>query len=247
MKGNSVEQVHGFAVNIRTSRESRENRENRETLAHPGGSEATRRLARCCILQPGDLVLNLGCGDGTTAVLLAQEYGVRVVAVDSSEAAVRRTRERSIAAGVAMQVSVVQGNSHALDFRAATFDAVIAEATLAAGDRTHAAAEMYRVLKPGKFFGANELTFLACPPPATEPALLTTAAPGSAAQPQLGAEWLRLFEQAGFSDVSAALLPLNAHTYPRYLGYGLYLGRKPRVQRALWARRSVEAMLQFVN
>jgi cyclopropane fatty-acyl-phospholipid synthase-like methyltransferase len=40
------------------------------------------RMARTMGLQPGQMVLDLGCGKGSTAVFLAREHGVRVVAVD---------------------------------------------------------------------------------------------------------------------------------------------------------------------
>ena len=40
------------------------------------------RMARIMKLQPGDIVLDLGCGKGSTSVFLARHYGVHVVAVD---------------------------------------------------------------------------------------------------------------------------------------------------------------------
>jgi SAM-dependent methyltransferase len=40
------------------------------------------RIARPMGLQPGKIVLDMGCGHGTTSVFLARRYGVRVVAVD---------------------------------------------------------------------------------------------------------------------------------------------------------------------
>jgi SAM-dependent methyltransferase len=40
------------------------------------------RIARPMDLQPGQIVLDMGCGHGTTSVFLARCFGVRVVAVD---------------------------------------------------------------------------------------------------------------------------------------------------------------------
>jgi SAM-dependent methyltransferase len=40
------------------------------------------RIARPMDLQPGQIVLDMGCGHGTTSVFLARSFGVRVVAVD---------------------------------------------------------------------------------------------------------------------------------------------------------------------
>ncbi len=40
------------------------------------------RMARTMRLNPGDLVLDLGCGKGTTSIFLVRHFGVRVIAVD---------------------------------------------------------------------------------------------------------------------------------------------------------------------
>ena len=46
---------------------------------HPGGLDLTRRLARSLDLRPGEKVLDVASGPGTTAFLLASEFGVVVV------------------------------------------------------------------------------------------------------------------------------------------------------------------------
>jgi len=40
------------------------------------------RMARIMRLNPGDFVLDLGCGKGTTSIFLAKHFGARVIAVD---------------------------------------------------------------------------------------------------------------------------------------------------------------------
>jgi SAM-dependent methyltransferase len=40
------------------------------------------RMARTMHLNPGDIVLDLGCGKGTTSIYLAKHFGVQVIAVD---------------------------------------------------------------------------------------------------------------------------------------------------------------------
>ena len=57
---------------------------------HPGGADLTRRLAEVLSLGPGERVLDVACGIGTTAMLLAGERQVDVVGVDLGEAQVRR-------------------------------------------------------------------------------------------------------------------------------------------------------------
>jgi cyclopropane fatty-acyl-phospholipid synthase-like methyltransferase len=48
----------------------------------PGGLYLAARIAREMCLQPGDIVLDLGCGKGNSSIFLASRYGVRVVALD---------------------------------------------------------------------------------------------------------------------------------------------------------------------
>ena len=57
---------------------------------HPGGEALTQRLFDDLALQPGDRVLDLACGTGTTAGLLAERYDVEVVGLDFSAANVDR-------------------------------------------------------------------------------------------------------------------------------------------------------------
>jgi SAM-dependent methyltransferase len=40
------------------------------------------RMVRTMALQPGDIVLDLGCGKGETSIFLARHFGVQVIAVD---------------------------------------------------------------------------------------------------------------------------------------------------------------------
>lgn len=47
-----------------------------------GGLYLAVRMARLLQMKPGDIVLDLGCGKGTTSIFLAKHYGVTVIALD---------------------------------------------------------------------------------------------------------------------------------------------------------------------
>jgi SAM-dependent methyltransferase len=47
-----------------------------------GGLYLAARMARTLHLRPGDVVLDLGCGKGTTSLFVARHFGVHVIALD---------------------------------------------------------------------------------------------------------------------------------------------------------------------
>jgi ubiquinone/menaquinone biosynthesis C-methylase UbiE len=116
------------------------------------GGRRRRVYARITALsgaRPGDQVLDVGCGGGYLARLLAAAVrpGGQVTGVDPSGAAVRYARRRAPA-----NCSFAVGAAQHLDLPDRSFDVVTS--TLAAhhipeADRTTAFGEMFRVLRPG--------------------------------------------------------------------------------------------------
>lgn len=110
----------------------------------PGGLGLTQELATACALAPGERVLDLGCGVGSTASFLAARYGVDAVGLDGSEAFIDEARERDHA------VEWVLGRADALPFPDASFAAVFCECFLSlCDDPGHALGEVRRVLALG--------------------------------------------------------------------------------------------------
>lgn len=106
-------------------------------------------------LQPGELLLDLGCGTGRHA-FEALRRGARVVALDLGADDLRQARDwlgaMALAgeAGPAGAAIAVRGNALALPFADATFDRVIVSEVLEHVPEDAAAiAEVRRVLKPG--------------------------------------------------------------------------------------------------
>ncbi|MBW3555434.1 MAG: methyltransferase domain-containing protein [Actinobacteria bacterium] len=125
---------------------------------HPGGLGLTRRLGRALDLRPGEVVLDIASGPGTTAFLLAQEFGVRVVGVDLGEQSVDKANARAAELGLAEQVRFQVGDAERLPVDEASFDAVICECAFCTfPDKATAAAEMARVLRPGGRLGITDV------------------------------------------------------------------------------------------
>jgi ubiquinone/menaquinone biosynthesis C-methylase UbiE len=102
--------------------------------------------------QPGELVLDCGCGYGFTLNVLNALTEARLVGLDLVTERVLEVRQRF----PRERVGVVQGSANALPFASESFDkAVCSEVLEHLPDDRAALHELYRVLKPG---GAIVLT-----------------------------------------------------------------------------------------
>lgn len=141
---------------------------------HPGGTTLTRRLADALGLAAGGRVLDVASGRGTTALLLADAYGVRVDGVDYSPANTALAQGTAAATGLIEQVTFTTGDAEQLPYPGGTFDAVVCECALCTfPDKAKAAAEFARVLKPGGRLGITDVT---AAPDRLPPELTTLAA-----------------------------------------------------------------------
>jgi SAM-dependent methyltransferase len=106
-------------------------------------------------LQPGELLLDLGCGFGRHAFEAARR-GARVVAADMADGELKEVHNTFSAMADAGEVSIaslagtVQGDATCLPFGSGSFHRVIASEVMEhIPDDAAAAAELARVLKPG--------------------------------------------------------------------------------------------------
>ncbi len=89
-----------------------------------GGLYLAARMVRAMHLRAGDMVLDLGCGRGRTAVFLAKHFGVRVMAVDLDTSATF-LNQKLAASGCRDQVVPLQLDvTKQLPFAEDYFDAV---------------------------------------------------------------------------------------------------------------------------
>ena len=125
---------------------------------HPGGRALTRRLADTIDLGPGERVLDVAAGIGTTALLLAAERDVDVVGIDLGATQVARARTRAEAAGLTPRARFEVGDAERLPVDDASVDAVVCECAFCTfPDKGTAAAELARVLRPGGRAGITDV------------------------------------------------------------------------------------------
>jgi len=117
---------------------------------HPGGEESTRRALEMIRLAPGDRLLDVASGHGTSAMLAAREFGSDVIGIEYGERSVLAGETATEAEGLADRVSFRRGDAEALPADDDSFDAVLCECSLCTfPDKARAVAEMARVLRPG--------------------------------------------------------------------------------------------------
>lgn len=176
---------------------------------HPGGNRLTRRLAEQALVGPGSQVLDMACGPGNSARLLADEFGAMVTGVDYSSTLLEQARQITAAAGLSQRVNFQHAEAQQLPFAGQTFDVVFCECALCTfADAPRVLAEILRVLKPGGRLALSDITINAPLPEQLQSALghaLCIAGARSAS------DYQNLIVAAGFKparchDVSSVLL-----------------------------------------
>jgi len=133
---------------------------------HLGGKDATQRLLGMCHLGATSQVLDVGCGGGNTACLIAEQYGSLVKGIDISEVMIDSAKARARRLGLEDKVDFRVADVFELPFEDESFDVVILESVLTPlpGDKSEALGEVVRVLRVGGLIGVNESTVDASAP-----------------------------------------------------------------------------------
>jgi arsenite methyltransferase len=115
---------------------------------------------RHAAIEPGETVLDLGCGAGIDSILAAQRTGPagRVLALDFLPEMLERTAAAAAEAGLA-NVEPLEGDIEAIPLPDASVDHVISNGVINLVPRkARALAECARVLRPGGRLTVSDLT-----------------------------------------------------------------------------------------
>jgi ubiquinone/menaquinone biosynthesis C-methylase UbiE len=108
-------------------------------------------LVEQAALEPGQRVLDLGCGTGTLAIQVKQrEPGAEVVGLDADPAMLSQAREKAERAGV--EIKLTEGMSNELPFEDGSFDRVLSTLFFHHLDpepKRQTAREIARILRKG--------------------------------------------------------------------------------------------------
>lgn len=126
-------------------------------LQNPTSPEKIRRLGELLRLGPETRVLDVACGMGGPAMLLAATFGCRITGVERSPDFVAWGRERVEAAGLSDRIEIVEGDAAAFPLEPQAWDAALClGATFVFGDLEGTLGALAPTVRPGGSVAVGE-------------------------------------------------------------------------------------------
>jgi ubiquinone/menaquinone biosynthesis C-methylase UbiE len=170
-------------------------------------------------IQPGQRVLDVGCGPGVDTIALAVLVGESgsVDGVDADPTLVAAAERRAAAAGIHDRVHHHVADALALPFDAQTFDAVRGERLFQhLSDPPAALAEMLRVARPSGWIVVLDTDYSTTTVDSDQTDLerrLALAAAQSVRSGYVARKLYRMFTDQGLSDISVTVRPVTLTKY----------------------------------
>ena len=86
----------------------------------PTPQEVVEDMLRLADVRKGDVLYDLGSGDGRIAITAAKKYGIRAIGIDIDPERITEAQDNAKSAGVGKQVEFRLGDIFTMDFRDAT-------------------------------------------------------------------------------------------------------------------------------
>ena len=177
-------------------------------VLHPGGLDATVTLAERAGISRDMIILDAGCGSGSSSILLAKRYGCRVVGGDLDQSLLVKANAAARKKGVLDRVAFRLADMQDLPFQDDTFDGAIIQAALIFTEKRRALQMLLRKVRPHGFVGLVELAWKS-PPPGEMIRRVGEVLCQAASNAELHEGWVNLLTQSGFNVVCAELHDLD--------------------------------------
>ncbi len=198
---------------------------------HVGGRSATEHLVEQLDVEPGAHLLDIGCGLGGTARLLASGPAGRVTGIDLTPGFVAAGQALNRRVGLDGRIDLRVGSALDLPYDDAGFDgAVMLHVGMNIGDKERLLAEVARVLRPGSRFALYDLMRVGngpirYPVPwSSEAATSEVAAPAAYRDAAAGVGFDLVAETDRTAEASAFFSRLRSGGPPSPLGLHLVMG-----------------------
>jgi ubiquinone/menaquinone biosynthesis C-methylase UbiE len=187
-------------------------------LEHTGARLRDLSRARYSLLKlnPGDHVIDVGCGLGDDARELATLVAPRgkVIAIDSSAEMVAQARRRS--GGLGSEVEFAVGDAHELEFADSSFAACWSERVLQhLADPARALTQMVRVTRPGGrivVFEPDHSTLVIDAADRATTRAMVLALADDIRSSWVGRSLFGLFKENGLDDIRIIPTPIMSHS-----------------------------------
>jgi len=178
------------------------------TVIHPGGFATTRQLIKALGVDRNSRVIDIACGKGTTAILLAEKFGCEVVGIDLAPELIDEAVHLSKKKGLSGKITFHVGDALSLPFNDAEFDIAISQAMLVLiEDKVRAIQEAKRVIKSNGAAGWLELSWKKPIPPEFLSILSDVICAYCMTNVQTFDGWREVFSAAGIREVN--IIPLE--------------------------------------
>lgn len=83
----------------------------------PTPMEVVDEMLRLVDIKPGDLLYDLGCGDGRIVIAAAKRYGIKAIGIDIDPIRISESNKNAAEAGITDKVRFIEANLFDADFR----------------------------------------------------------------------------------------------------------------------------------
>ncbi|MDE1767204.1 MAG: methyltransferase domain-containing protein [Thaumarchaeota archaeon] len=125
---------------------------------HPGGLGLTKELGNKISITKGSRVLDVACGSGTSAILLAKNFGCHVTGIDLGAKNVDEAIQNAAREGTSDYTEFKTSDAEKIEYQDESFDYVLCECSFCLfPDKKITSNEIYRVTRKGGKIGISDI------------------------------------------------------------------------------------------
>jgi len=165
-------------------------------------------MADKCEISRDMIILDAGCGSGSSSIFLAKRYGCRVVGIDVDPTSLMKAHEKARHENMLDRVAFRLEDLNFQSLQNSMFDGAIFQASLIFCEKARVLPAISQKIRPGGFLGAVELAWKV-PPTAETMAKVRSVLCAAAVNAEQHKDWITLFERSGLDVESSEVHDLD--------------------------------------